>query len=57
MILNDLIEKNPSINLTVNAGDLMEFGHTIANEAAQTILNKHDEKLYSRNEVIEKFQI
>lgn len=57
MTLKELIQENPSINLTVNAGDLMEFGQNIANEAAKTILNKHDEKLYTRNEVIEKFQV
>ena len=57
MILEKLLEENPDINITVNAGDLMEFGQSIANQTANTVLSKHEEKIYSRNEVIEKFKI
>ncbi len=57
MVLEKLLKGNPDINITVNAGDLMEFGQSIANQAANTVLSKHEEKMYSRNEVIEKFKI
>jgi len=52
-----MIKENPSINITINAGDLMAFGQYIATNTAQTILDKHEEKIYTRNEVMQKFNI
>lgn len=57
MDIENLIKENPSINITVNAGDLLAFGQIIATQTANSILEKHDEKVYSREEVMEKFQI
>jgi hypothetical protein len=57
MDVKKIIKENPGINLTINAGDLMEFGQSIASLTAQTVLNNHDEKVFTRNEVIEKFNI
>jgi hypothetical protein len=57
MTLEQLIKENPDLNLTVKAGELFEFGQTIANNTVKTFLQKHDEKVYSRNDVIEKFKI
>lgn len=57
MTIENLINENPGINITVKAGELLEFGQIIADRAVKTFLKKHDEKVYSRNEVIEKFKI
>lgn len=57
MTIENLIKENPGINLTVKAGELLEFGQNIADRAVKTFLQKHDEKVYTRNEVIEKFKI
>lgn len=57
MTIENLIKENPGINLTVNASDLLVFAQNIANQTAKTILEKHDEKVYSRQQVIEKFGI
>ncbi len=57
MKLENLIKENPGINLTINAGQLMEFGQSIADQAIRTFLQKHDEKVYSRKEVVDKFGI
>lgn len=55
--LNELINENPDVNITIKAGDLMEFGQKIASQTAREILEKHDEKVYTRAEIIEKFHI
>jgi len=57
MIIENLIKENPFINLTVNAKDLMNFGEKIADRTAKTILENKEEKIFSRNQVIEKFGI
>jgi hypothetical protein len=57
MNIESLLKENPCINITINAGDLLTFGQSIATQTANTILEKHDEKVYSRDEVIEKFHI
>jgi hypothetical protein len=57
MNLESLIKENPGINITVNAGELLAFGQNIAAQTAKTVLEKHDEKVFTRNEVIEKFKI
>jgi len=57
MTIENLIKENPGINITVNAGDLLAFGETIADRAVKTYLQKHDEKVYSREDVMQKFGI
>lgn len=57
MILDEFIKNNPKISLTVEAGELMEFGKQIADRAVKSYLQKHDEKIYSRQQVTEKFGI
>lgn len=57
MNLNELIKNNPGINITINAEDLKQFGESIATNTVKTILEKHEEKIYSRKEVIEKFGV
>lgn len=57
MKLENIIKENPSINLTVNASDLMAFGQSIVTQTAITILENHDEKIYTRDEVIQKFNV
>jgi predicted DNA-binding transcriptional regulator AlpA len=41
----------------VKAGELMEFGQQIAERTVKTFLQQHDEKVYSRQQVTEKFGI
>ena len=55
--LQKLIENNPDINLTIKASELKEFAQIIAAKTASAILEKQQEKLYTRKEVLEKFQI
>lgn len=57
MTIENLIKENPGINITVKAGELMEFGNSIADRAVKTYINKHDEKVYSRKDVVQKFGI
>ena len=57
MNLQELIIKNSDLNLTIKAGELLEFGQLIADRTVKTFFEKHDEKVYSRKEVIEKFKI
>ena len=59
VLLRKLLNDNPEIkfNLNLDTGLLLEFGQHIADRAVKTFLQKHDEKVYSRNEVIEKFGI
>ena len=57
MTIENLIKENPGINLTVKAGELLEFGQQIADRAVKTYIEKKDEKVYSRKEVVQKFGI
>lgn len=57
MNIENLIKENPGINITVNAGQLREFGQSIADRAVKTFIEKKNEKVYTRNEVVEKFKI
>ena len=57
MTIENLIKENPGINVTINAGELLAFGENIADRAVKTFLQKNDEKVFSRNDVIEKFKI
>lgn len=55
-ILN-IIKENPGINLTVSSSDLMEFGRSIVTQTTTTILENQNEKVFTRSEVIDKFQV
>ncbi len=55
--LEQIIEAYPDVNITVKGSDLMAFGQYIATKTASAILEKQQEKLYTRKEVLEKFQI
>lgn len=57
MIIENLIKENPGINLTINAGELMEFGIFCSDRSVKTYIEKKDEKVYSRKEVVQKFGI
>lgn len=58
MTIENLIKENPGISLTVKAGELFElFGQQIADRAVKTYIEKKDEKVYSRKEVVQKFGI
>jgi hypothetical protein len=61
MTIENLIKENPGINLTVKAGELLEIWQQIADRTAdrtvKSYIDKKDEKVYTRNEVIEKFKI
>ena len=57
MNIEKLIQENPSLNLTINAEDLLEFGEAIANKTAQTVLYKNSDRFLSRQEVMDRFGI
>ena len=57
MNVENLIKENPGINITVKAGELLEFGNSIADRTVKSYINKHDEKVYSRKDVVQKFGI
>ncbi|MFC2110870.1 MerR family transcriptional regulator [Bacteroidota bacterium] len=57
MDLNEFIKNYPNVNITIKASDLLEFGQSIAIITAKTILRNHDEKVYTRKEVIQKFNV
>jgi hypothetical protein len=57
MTIENLIKENPGINLTVNAGELMEFGQNIATQTANEILENHREKLYTAKEFEDSFNV
>lgn len=57
MNIEDLIKENPGISLTIKSIDLMEFGESIADRTIKTFLQKHNEKIFSRKDVVQKFGI
>lgn len=57
MNLSDLISANPEINVTVKAIDLWDFGELIATQAVRIFIEKNEERIYSRQDVISKFKI
>lgn len=57
MDITKLLSENPGINLTVSASDLLKFGESIVNQTAKSILDNQDEKIYTREEVLQKFKI
>ncbi len=57
MDIHELIENNPGINITVSGKDLQEYGQSIAKQAADAVLQFHDEKLLTAAEVEALFSI
>ena len=57
MTIENLIKENPGINITVKAGELMEFGQQIADRAVKVYIERKDEKVYSRKDVTQIFGI
>jgi predicted DNA-binding transcriptional regulator AlpA len=56
-MLDQLIKEYPDLSVTIKALHLKEFGENIADKAVKSYIEKKDEKVYSRKEVIEKFGI
>lgn len=57
MDITKLIQENPSINITINAQDLLDFSTSLASKTVQEFINTKNEKLLTRTEVVEKFQV
>jgi len=57
MELKQLIKENPNLNLTVSAKDLMELAIEIAECSAKTILDNQEERLLTREEVIQQLGV
>ena len=51
MNLQNLLDENPSINITVSGKDLQEYGHAIAKQTAEAILLSKGEKILTAAEV------
>jgi predicted DNA-binding transcriptional regulator AlpA len=57
MDLQTLIKEFPEVNITVNSKDLLEFAEIIATQTAEKILSNKTEKVFTREEVIQRFKI
>jgi len=57
MDINELIQNNPSINLTVTGEDLREYGEGIAKQAAQAVLQGNEDIPRTAKYVEEKFGV
>ncbi len=57
MDIKSLLESNPNISLTVSGTDLLAFGYTIADHSVKKFIESKDEKVFTREEVIAKFEI
>ncbi len=58
MDLYELLKnKEVSLSLTISSKDLILFGKTIAEQTAKAILERYEEKIYTRAEVADKFNI
>ena len=57
MDIKNIIQENPGINLTVSAHDLKEFGQSVAEKTATAILSKQEERLFTRQEVLQQLQV
>jgi hypothetical protein len=57
MYLENFIKENPEINVTIKGIELIDFGNTIADRAVKKYIDQHDEKAYTRQDVINKFQV
>ena len=57
MYLEQFIQENSNVSITVKGGELLLLGQSIADRAVKKYIEQHDEKAYTRQEVIEKFNI
>ena len=57
MNLSELIKEHPTMNFTVTGNDLLQFGNEIASLAAQRALSDNQVKLFTRNQVIDQFNV
>jgi predicted DNA-binding transcriptional regulator AlpA len=57
MNIEELIKDNPNISITINGSDLIIFAENIANKAVNDALEKREEKLYTREEVLSILKI
>lgn len=58
MDLNEILKLNETnISINISIDDLIKFGKTIAENSVKLTLEKHNSKLLTRKEVVEKFQI
>lgn len=55
MNITELLQQHPNVTISVTGTDLTEFANNVASNTAKAILDKQEEKLYTRNEVIELF--
>ncbi len=57
MNIQELVNDNSTINITVSGKDLQEYGQAIAKTTAETILQRNAEKLFTAREVEAMFDI
>ncbi|MBN1115793.1 MAG: hypothetical protein JXA77_01205 [Bacteroidales bacterium] len=55
--IENLINENPEISITLKGGDLLGLVESASDRTLKKFLEKNDEKVYTRNDVIEKFDI
>jgi len=56
-LIGKLFIEYPDLSITLNGGALKSFGEEIAKKAVQNFIERKDERIFNRNEVIEKFKI
>jgi len=49
--------KETNISININVSDLLLFGERIAEMTAKSVLERHEEKMYTGEEVSEKFKV
>lgn len=58
MDLNEIFKyKESNISFSISAVDLMSFAKTLAEQTAKEILERYDEKMFTREEVCAKFDV
>ena len=57
MDIQRLLNDFPEVNITLSAKDLLIFAECIATQIAEKILANKTEKVFTRDEVIQKFKI
>ena len=57
MELKNIFENYPDLNLTIRSQDLKEFASTLIQNASTEFLQKYREKVYTRKEVMTKFNV
>jgi predicted DNA-binding transcriptional regulator AlpA len=57
MNIESLLKEMPQLNLTIKAGELIQFGENIADRAVKVYIERHDERVYTRDELVKKFSI